>query len=45
MLPAATRDVYKRQVLALSDGAELNDAVSTDYEERENVLVVLDRTP
>ena len=33
------------KVLALSDGEELNDAVSTDYEERENVLVVLDRTP
>ena len=33
------------EVLALSDGEELNDAVSTDYEERENVLVVLDRTP
>lgn len=33
------------KVLALSDGEELNDAVSTDYEERENVLVVLDCTP
>ena len=32
-------------VLALSDGEELNDAVSTDYEAREGVLVVLDRTP
>ena len=40
-------DVLKKtaKVLALSDGEELNDAVSTDYEERENVLVVLDRTP
>ena len=40
-------DVLKEtaEVLALSDGEELNDAVSTDYEERENVLVVLDRTP
>ena len=40
-------DVLKEtaKVLALSDGEELNDAVSTDYEERENVLVVLDRTP
>ena len=39
-------DVLKEtaEVLALSDGEELNDAVSTDYEERENVLVVLDRT-
>ena len=37
-------DVLKEtaKVLALSDGEELNDAVSTDYEERENVL---DRTP
>ena len=33
------------KVLALSDGEELNDAVSTDYEARENVLVVLDHTP
>ena len=40
-------DVLKEtaKVLAMSDGEELNDAVSTDYEERENVLVVLDRTP
>ena len=40
-------DVLKEtaKVLALSDGEELNDAVSTDYEERENVLIVLDRTP
>ena len=40
-------DVLKEtaKVLALSDGEELNDAVSTDYEERENVLVVLDCTP
>ena len=40
-------DVLKEtaKVLALSDGEALNDAVSTDYEERENVLVVLDRTP
>ena len=40
-------DVLKEtaKVLALSDGEELNDAVSTDYEERENVLVVLNRTP
>ena len=40
-------DVLKEtaKVLDLSDGEELNDAVSTDYEERENVLVVLDRTP
>ena len=40
-------DVLKEtsKVLALSDGEELNDAVSTDYEARENVLVVLDRTP
>ena len=40
-------DVLKEtaKVLALSDGEELNDAVSTDYEEREKVLVVLDRTP
>ena len=40
-------DVLKEtaKVLALSDGEELNDAVSTDYEERGNVLVVLDRTP
>ncbi len=40
-------DVLKEtaKVLALSDSEELNDAVSTDYEERENVLVVLDRTP
>ena len=40
-------DVLKEtaKVLALSDGEELNDAVSTDYEERENMLVVLDRTP
>ena len=40
-------DVLKEtaKVLALSDGEELNDAVSTDYEERENVLVVLDHTP
>ena len=40
-------DVLKEtaKVLALSDGEELNDVVSTDYEERENVLVVLDRTP
>ena len=40
-------DVLKEtaKVLALSDGEELNDAVSTDYEERENVRVVLDRTP
>ena len=40
-------DVLKEtaKVLALSDGEKLNDAVSTDYEERENVLVVLDRTP
>ena len=40
-------DVLKEtaKVLALSDGEELNDAISTDYEERENVLVVLDRTP
>ena len=40
-------DVLKEtaKVLALSDGEELNDAVSTDYGERENVLVVLDRTP
>ena len=40
-------DVLKEtaKVLALSDGEELNDAVSTDYEERENVLVVLYRTP
>ena len=40
-------DVLKEtaKVLALSDGEELNNAVSTDYEERENVLVVLDRTP
>ena len=40
-------DVLKEtaKVLALSDGEELNEAVSTDYEERENVLVVLDRTP
>ena len=40
-------DVLKEtaKVLALSDGEELNDAVSTDYEERENVLVVLERTP
>ena len=40
-------DVLKEtaKVLALSDGEEQNDAVSTDYEERENVLVVLDRTP
>ena len=40
-------DVLKEtaKVLALSDGEELNDAVSADYEERENVLVVLDRTP
>ncbi len=40
-------DVLKEtaKVLALSDGEELNDAVSIDYEERENVLVVLDRTP
>ena len=40
-------DVLKEtaKVLGLSDGEELNDAVSTDYEERENVLVVLDRTP
>ena len=40
-------DVLKEtaKVLALSDGEELNYAVSTDYEERENVLVVLDRTP
>ena len=40
-------DVLKEtaKVLALSDGEEPNDAVSTDYEERENVLVVLDRTP
>ncbi len=40
-------DVLKEtaKVLALSDGEELNDAVSTDYEEREDVLVVLDRTP
>ena len=40
-------DVLKEtaKVLALSDGEELNDAVSTDYEERENVLVALDRTP
>ena len=33
------------KVLAVSDGEELNDAVSTDYEAREGVLVVLDRTP
>ncbi|MDD6320795.1 MAG: alanine--tRNA ligase [Oscillospiraceae bacterium] len=32
-------------VLSVSDGEELNDAVSTDYEAREGVLVVLDRTP
>ena len=40
-------DVLKEtaKVLALSDGEELNDAVSTDYEDRENVLVVLDCTP
>ena len=38
-------DKQAAKVLALSDGEELNDAVSTDYEERENVLVVLDRTP
>ena len=40
-------DVLKEtaKVLALYDGEDLNDAVSTDYEERENVLVVLDRTP
>ena len=40
-------DVLKEtaKVLALSGGEELNDAVSTDYEERENVLVVLDCTP
>ena len=40
-------DVLKEtaKVLALSDGEELNDAVSTDYEERENVLVVLARPP
>ena len=39
-------DVLKETatVLALSDGEELNDAVSTDYEEREHLLVPLDRT-
>ena len=35
----------KAKVLALSDGEELVDAIATDEAERENVLVVLDRTP
>ena len=36
-------DVLKEtaKVLALSDGEELNDAVSTDYEERENVTTAI----
>ena len=42
---ASEESLTSAKVLALSDGEELNDAVSTDYEERENVLVVLDRTP
>ncbi len=35
----------KGTVLALSDGEELQDAVSTDDGAKEGVLVVLDRTP
>ena len=40
-------DVLKEtaKVLALSDGEELNDAVSTDYEKREGGLGVMDLTP
>ena len=33
------------QVVALSEGEELTDAVATDYESKDGVLVVLDRTP
>ena len=33
------------KVLALSEGEELADAVATDIESKEGVLVVLDRTP
>ena len=33
------------QVIALSEGEELADAVATDIEQKEDVLVVLDRTP
>ena len=32
-------------VLALSEGEELSEGVSTDFEAKEGVLVVLDRTP
>ncbi len=32
-------------VVALSEGEELTDAVATDYESKDGVLVVLDRTP
>ena len=33
------------KVIALSEGEELADAVATDIEQKEDVLVVLDRTP
>ena len=35
----------KARVLALSEGEELSDAVATDLESKDGVLVVLDRTP
>lgn len=35
----------KATILALSDGEELSEALSTDEGEKEGVLVVLDRTP
>ena len=33
------------KVVALSEGEELSDAVATDFDAKEGVLVVLDRTP
>ena len=42
----ATRTLSEQaKVIALSEGEELADAVATDIEQKEDVLVVLDRTP
>ena len=35
----------RARVVALSEGEELADAIATDVEQKEDVLVVLDRTP
>ena len=35
----------RAKVVALSEGEELADAIATDVEQKEDVLVVLDRTP